>query len=159
MDNNIICIGRKKRTESTRTIESTIISMHKKGGHSENDENINDFVDAMCSAICRGEKMIVPLRMFTPVEGPTLEIGPDDNVTFCCLLSETGNVGLVAYTDKEKLHELDLHFCAKVKIHVILQHALLNPEIDGVVINPWGLSVYLPKDVISDILEECSDFI
>ena len=163
MNSNILYLSKIERPESTRTIESTIISLHEGRDGSEDNEKVNDFLDALCAAVHRGEKMIVPIALVSSltniVEETVLGIDKDDEWFSRCLILQNGEVGLVVYTGLDKTNKTVFpEFYAELGICELLKYVLVDPNVDGIIFNPWDLSVFLPRDMIMDVLEECSDY-
>lgn len=160
MDNYIIHFNKRKRTETLARIEDAIHTFSKY----ENEipkEKIIDVLETLRQAVCHKDKIIIPVEIpedvFEAIRQTALESGtdfqlPEDaRLKIRTLELDNGNSAFAIFTNQEEAMTDEGSSTITEDLEVFLQKALLNPEIDGILINPWNDSFYLPKEHIRAI--------
>ncbi|HJA32090.1 MAG TPA: O-acetyl-ADP-ribose deacetylase [Candidatus Eisenbergiella pullicola] len=162
MGEYIIHINEPNKTESIRNIEDAIAVMHNSDGKTAH-ETVMAVLEAVRVAITKGDEFIIPVEMpQSAVDiitangvqvGTTVETPCDLRFKIRTLQLKSGNIAFAAFTSQEEVMRGEDTSTVTEDIGSYLEKALRNPQIDGVMLNPWRLSCYLPKSFIKMILE------
>lgn len=162
MDEYIIHINKRDKTESLQNIEDAITAMHNSDGEIA-QETVIAVLEAVRVAITKGDRFIIPVEMpqsaVDIITANGVQVGnivetPDDlRFKIRTLQLKNGTVVFAAFTSQEEVMEGEGTSTVTEDIDSYLEKALMNPEIDGVMLNPWNLSYYLPKSFIKMIFE------
>lgn len=78
----------------------------------------------------------------------------ESHFTFCTVQDEDRNLWMVAFTSKEEYEKGEsVSAVFSQFIDWIFDATLQNDSVAGIVINPWGESIRLPKDILTALME------
>lgn len=160
MDEYIIHINRREQTETIKSIESAIDAMYD-AGDDFSDEHIIAVLEAIRMAINNGDQIVIPIEMpqeafdaintTTIQAGDNLEVSDDMRFKVRTLQLKNGELAFVVFTSQEEAMKGEGTSTITEGLEIFLEKALMNPEIEGIVFNPWGNSFFLTKANISAI--------
>lgn len=160
MEEYIIHINKREKTETLTKIEESI---HVLSGYESEVPNakIVDVFEAIRFAICSKDKIIIPVEVpeeaHEAIRQTAQNGGTDfrlpDNVPLKIRTLElnNGNYVFPVFTNQDEAMAVDGTSTVTENLELFLQKALLNPNIEGVLFNPWNESFYLPKESIRAI--------
>lgn len=162
MDEYIIHINKREKTETLQNIEDAILSFRE-----ANEENCNErgiaVLEAIRVAITRGDKFIIPVEMpqeaIDAINATAIQVGdviePPEDLRFKIRTLQLRDESIVyaAFTSQDHLTAGAETSSITEEIDTYLEKVMMNPEIDGITINPWTNSFYLSKDFIHRIFE------
>ena len=165
MDEYIIHINRLEKTESLEQIDAMIEAMYDAcaDGEQFNDERVIDVLEAIRMAINSADKVVVPIEMHpetmeainvsTVKVGDNLEMHGDMHFKLRTLQLKNEKLVAVAFTSHEEAMAGEGTSTITENLETFMEKALMNPGIDGIMINPWGKSFFLSKANISAIFK------
>lgn len=160
MDEYIIHINKREKTETLTQIEKAIHVLSDYENEVPN-EKIVDVFEAIRLAICHKDRIIIPVEVpeeaHEAIRKTGLNVGtdfqlPDDvRLKIRTLELNNGNHAFAVFTNQDEAIAGDGTSTISEDIEVFLEKALLNPDIEGILFNPWNESFYLPKENIRAI--------
>lgn len=160
MDEYIIHINRREQTETIKNIETAIDAMYD-AGDSFADEHIIAVLEAIRISINNGDQIAIPIEMpqetvdainATTIQvGDNLEVSDDMRFKVRTLQLKNGELSFVVFTSQEEAMKGDGTSTITEGLEIFLEKALMNPDIEGIMFNPWGNSFFLTKANISAI--------
>lgn len=154
MDEYIIHINRREQTETIKSIESAIDAMYD-AGDDFSDEHIIAVLEAIRMAINNGDQIVIPIEMpqeaFDAINATTIQAGDNfetsDDMRFKVrtLQLKNGELAFVVFTSQEEAMKGEGTSTITEGLEIFLEKALMNPGIEGIVLNPWGNSFFLTK--------------
>lgn len=160
MDEYIIHINKREKTETLKHIEEAIHVLSDYESEVPN-EKIVDVFEAIRLAICYKDRIIVPVEI--PEEaheairqnglntGTDFQLPDDVRLKIRTLELNNGNHAFAVFTNQEEAMAGDGTSTITEDLEIFLEKALLNPDIEGILFNPWNESFYLPKEKIRAI--------
>ena len=152
MDEYIIHINKREKTETMQNVENAILALRDYPEEIP-DEKIIEVLEAIRIAMNSGDKFTVPVEMpqsaVDVINGTELKVGndiqvPDDmHFKIRTLQLKNGMMVFAAFTSQEEVMEGEGTSTVTEDIESYLEKALMNPEIEGIMLNPWNLSFYL----------------
>lgn len=162
MDEYIIHVNRREKTEALRSIEEAIDAMYGSDDGIAHEAVVN-VLEAIRSAINNGDRFIIPVEVPQPAVdvitddgikvGETVGIPDGLSVNIKTLRLKNGTDTFVAFTDYEKAMAGEGTSTITADIESYLEKALMNPDVEGITLNPWNRSCHLPKSYIRMIFE------
>lgn len=123
-------------------------------------ENIWKLVGCLRQEVESKSRMLVPL-INQPLEDlmdiPKLNLDlldRADNALFRRVEMEKGGMAYCAFTSQEELNKGEFSEIDAIEFGKLLQAVLDDDEIMGLIINPWGTSILVDRQLISVIFEE-----
>lgn len=165
MDEYIIHINRLEKTESLERIDAMITAMYDAcvDGEKFDDEHAIAVLEAIRMAINSGEKVVVPIEMppetmaainaATVQVGDSLEMHGDMHLKIRTLQLKNGGLVAVAFTSHDEAMAGAGTSTITENLEHFMEKALMNPDIEGIMINPWGKSFFLSKANISTVFK------
>lgn len=160
MDEYIIHINRREQTETIKKIETAIDAMYDAGDNFA-DEHIIAVLEAIRMSINNGDQIVIPIEMpqeavdainATTIQvGENLEVSDDMRFKVRTLQLKNGELSFVVFTSQEEAMKGDGTSTITEGLEIFLEKALMNPDIEGIMFNPWGNSFFLTKANISAI--------
>ena len=160
MDEYIIHINRREQTETIKGIETAIDAMYDAGDDFA-DEHIIAVLEAIRMAINNGDQIVIPIEMpqeaFDAINATTIQAGDklevSDDIRFKVrtLQLKSGGPAFVTFTSQEEAMKGEGTSTITEGLEIFLEKALMNPDVEGIVFNPWGNSFFLTKANISAI--------
>lgn len=160
MDEYIIHINRREQTETIKNIETAIEAMYDVGDNFA-DEHIIAVLEAIRMSINNGDQIVIPIEMpqeavdainATTIQvGDNLEVSDDMRFKVRTLQLKNGELSFVVFTSQEEAMKGDGTSTITEGVEIFLEKALMNPDIEGIMFNPWGNSFFLTKANISAI--------
>ena len=162
MDQYIIHINKIEKTQEIQAIEDAILAF-KNASEEETAARGIAVLEAIRLAILKGGKFTVPVELSEEAEemvkatsiqvGDILQPADDLHLPIRTLRLNDESLVFAGFTSHEELMEGEATSSITEEIDVFLQKVLMNPAIEGVMLNPWNLSFYLPKSHIKMIFE------
>ena len=156
----IIHINKREKTETMQNVENAILALRDYPEELP-DEKIIEVLETIRIAMNNGDKFTVPVEMpqaaIDVINGTELKVGndiqvPDDmHFKIRTLQLKNGMMVFAAFTSQEEVMEGEGTSTVTEDMESYLEKALMNPEIEGIMLNPWNLSFYLPKSYIRTI--------
>ena len=160
MDEYIIHFNRREKTPSVQAIEDAILAFR-----SASEEEIGErgiaVLEAIRFAITQGDRFVVPVELdqeaIDMVKASTIQVGDimqpadDLHLQIRTLRLNDESLAFAGFTSHEELMEGEGTSSITQNIDEFLQKVLMNPEIEGVMLNPWNLSFYISKEQIQMI--------
>lgn len=106
-------------------------------------ERVIDVLEAIRSAMNDEEKMVVPVETLLVKKGSQIAIQTVE-------LPDGGNA-FAAFTSLDEAEKGEETAAVEMKVDVLLERALKTEAVNGVAINPWGDTFFLPKEYIQMI--------
>ncbi len=160
MDEYIIHINRREQTETIKNIETAIDAMYDAGDNFA-DEHIIAVLEAIRMSINNGDQIVIPIEMpqetvdainATTIQvGENLEVSDDMRFKVRTLQLKNGELSFVVFTNQEEAMKGDGTSTITEGLEIFLEKALMNPDVEGIIFNPWGNSFFLTKANISAI--------
>ncbi len=160
MDEYIIHINRRDKTETLESIEHSIAELYASKEETSNNRLI-DVLESIRMAINSDDKIIVPIEMSQSAIdainasglkiGSNLEVSEDIRFQIRTLQLKNGNDAFVAFTNHEEAMAGEGTSTITQDLESYLEKVLMNPEIEGLLINPWNQSFFLSKNNIQTI--------
>lgn len=160
MDEYIIHINRREQTETIKNIETAIDAMYDAGDNFA-DEHIIAVLEAIRMSINNGDQIVIPIEMpqetvdainATTIQvGENLEVSDDMRFKVRTLQLKNGELSFVVFTNQEEAMKGDGTSTITEGLEIFLEKALMNPDVEGIMFNPWGNSFFLTKANISAI--------
>ena len=160
MDEYIIHINRREQTETIKSIETAIDTMYD-AGDDFGDEHIIAVLEAIRMAINNGDQIVIPIEMpeeaidainATTIQvGDNLEVADDMRFKVRTLQLKNGELVFVVFTSQEEAMKGESTSTITEGVEIFLEKALMNPDVEGIMFNPWGNSFFLTKANISAI--------
>ncbi len=164
MEDYLVTLLRKGWSENLRQIEEAINALYA-GAEEEKDSRTADVLEAIRQAIARKEQIFVPVDLPQPAMdaitageiqvGNLVDIPPDTRLHIRVLQLKNGPAAYAAFTSREENSKGEASSAVTEDIACYLEKALLSPEVDGVVINPWDKSFFLSKSMIKLLFAYC----
>ena len=158
----IIHINKREKTETILNIENAILALRDDTTEIP-DEKIIEVLETIRIAMNNGDKFIIPIETsqttIDVINSTELKVGNDiqvpDDMHFKIRTLQLKNdiMVFVAFTSQKEVMEGAATSTATEDIASYLEKALINPDIDGIMLNPWNLSFYLPKSYIRTIFD------
>lgn len=162
MEQYIIHINKTEKTQEIQTIEDSILAF-KNAAEGETAERGIAVLEAIRLAILHGDKFTVPVELSQEAEdmikATTIQVGDilqpvdDLHLPIRTLRLNDGSLVFAGFTSHDELLGGEATSTITEGIDVFLQKVMMNPAIDGVMLNPWNMSFYLPKAHIKMIFE------
>ncbi len=162
MDEYIVHINKREKTESLRKIEEAIVTMQN-GDVKHAKEYADAVIGAVREAINNGDRFIVPVEMSQSdlddvlkegiQVGDSVEVFGDLDLEYKTLEVSDGKEVYAAFTSQEEVTKGEATSTITVDIEHFLEKVLMNEEVEGLTLNPWNLSCFLPKSFIKRIFE------
>lgn len=93
------------------------------------------------------------------VEGKTFSFAGDMRLRFDTMQDKAGKQWIPLFTDEEELErQPTTNVSANIAIEAILRNGLNNPEVEGVVINPFGQPYTIDKTVLEIVMRRYDEF-
>ena len=163
MNNYIIHMNKHEKTETLSHLEQTIQHFNSFEDAASEHAYI-DVLEALQNCICHHDNVVVPVELpksfLTAIEQADIKSGdsfqlPDAlRLTLRTIESNEDNYVFAAFTNREKVMQQEASSTTTIRLDSLLQRALFDPLIDGVLINPWNDSFFLPKELIRDIFHD-----
>lgn len=143
-------------TEAMHRIEAAIARIPQASEAEEKDAAIQA-LEAIRSAMNAGAAFLIPVECEMPATGPDpARLQPGDTFTlqqdmplhFRSVQLTSGGMALPAFTSAEEMMRGQPTSTIAVSIEEILEHTMLNADWEGLLINPWGESLMVPKNNI-----------
>jgi len=127
----------------------------------EDDEAtpVDNVLDTLAEAMVDDLEVYVPLivRTDSPDQesllGKTITNDPQGVLNILFLEDKSGQLWLPAYTNAEKLEKSDGTWVMLEYFRSVLKNMMREPDIDGVIINPWGQNLKLSKDLCAALYD------
>lgn len=160
MSDYIIHINKREKTETLTHIEEAI---HVLSGYENEipDEKIIDVFESIRLAICHKDRIIVPvefpeeahdvIRQTALEAGTDFQFPEDVRLKLRTLELNDGNHAFPAFTNQDEAMAGEGTSTITEDLEAFMEKALLNPNIEGILFNPWNESFYLPKENIRAI--------
>ena len=160
MDEYIIHINRREQTETIKNIETAIDAMYDAGDNFA-DEHIIAVLEAIRMSVNNGDHIVIPIEMpreaIDAINATTIRVGDDlefsDDMRFKVrtLRLKNDELAFAVFTSREEAMKGDGTSTITEGLEIFLEKALMNPDIEGIMVNPWGNSFFLTKANISEI--------
>ena len=160
MDEYIIHFNRREKTPSVQAIEDAILAF-RNASENEIGERGIAVLEAIRFAITQGDSFVVPVELdqeaIDMVNASTIQVGDimqpadDLHLQIRTLRHNDESLAFAGFTSHEELMEGEGTSSITQNIDEFLQKVLMNPEIEGVMLNPWNLSFYISKEQIQMI--------
>ena len=160
MDEYIIHINRREQTETIKSIETAIDAMCD-AGDAFSDEHIIAVLEAIRMAINNGDQIVIPIEMpeealeainaTTIKVGDNLDVGDDMRFKVRTLQLKNGELAFVVFTSQDEAMKGEGTSTITEGLESFLEKTMMNPEIEGILFNPWGNSFFLTKANINAI--------
>lgn len=160
MDEYIIHINKREKTKTLTHIEESIAALSSYENEIPNKKIVN-VLEAIRLAICHKDKIIVPveipeeaheaIRQTGLEDGTDFQLPDDVRLKIRTLELNNGNYAFAVFTNQEEAMVDDGTSTITEDLEVFLEKALLNPDIEGILFNPFNESFYLPKENIRAI--------
>ena len=162
MNKPILHINHPDQAETLRSIEDAIAVIHENDGEMT-PETVFDVLETIRTAAAHGEQFIVPIEIppsaaeIFPSDGvrfgETFEVPEDISLKIRPMRLKNGAFVYAAFTGTTEVTKGEDTSTITQNIETYLEKALMNPDIDGIMLNPWGLSFFLTKPLIKIIFE------
>lgn len=162
MNEYIIHINGREKTETLQKIEEAILAL-RDCTDEERKDKILAVLNAIGTAIRNGDRFVIPVEVPPEAEesikasglepGDPIHIIDDWHLKYRTLQLKDGSQAYAAFTSREEVDAGEATSTITEEIDVFLEKVLKNPNVDGVMVNPWNLSFYLPKSFIQMIFE------
>lgn len=162
MDEYIIHMGKRDKTVTLQNIEDKIIAL-KEANEENFEENCVAVLEAIRVAITQGDRFIIPVEMpqeaMDAITATAVQVGdvvetPDDlRLKIRTLELKDNTLVYAAFTSQDELMAGDATSSITEDIETYLEKVMMNPNVDGVILNPWNRSFYLSKYNIHKIFE------
>lgn len=162
MNEYIIHINGREKTETLQKIEEAILALRDCTGE-EREDKILAVLNAIGTGIRNGDRFVIPAELPPEAEesikvsglepGDPIHITDDWHLKYRTLQLKDGGQAYAAFTSREEVDAGEATSTITEDIDVFLEKVLKNPNVDGVMVNPWNLSFYLPKSFIHMIFE------
>lgn len=165
MDEYIIHINRLEKTESLAQIDTKIEAMYDAcaDGEQFDNEHAIAVLEAIRMAINSGDKVTVPIEMtdeiMAAINASTVQLGDslamhgDMHFQLRTLQLKNEKLVAVAFTGHEEAMAGAGTSTITENLEHFMEKALMNPDIEGIMINPWGKSFFLSKANIRAIFK------
>ncbi len=149
--------------ESTRGMDGIarrIESQLKKLASTQSQENIWKMIDLLRECVQSGQTLFVPLlEQFEPMTMQIckLDLMPQFEIPagrYRKVELEKGGMAYCAFTSMDELERGQPTDYQAISAFDMLETALKDDAVMGVILNPWGLSILLDKELLGLILEE-----
>ena len=164
MEEFIIHINKREKTETLTRIEEAIHELQSFKEEVPN-QKIYDVLNAIRMAFICKDQIILPIEIPEEVHETIRHAGLHPDVTFPLkndtplpirtLELETGQQVFAVFTNYEEVMVDEGSSTITDDLGSILQKALLSPNMDGILFNPWNESFFLPKNDIREIFHSC----
>lgn len=160
MNEYIVHINQREKTEAVNNIEKAVSAVHS---CSEKDFNnrVIDVLEAIRAAMNNGDKLTIPIELPQSAidtlnlselkNGSILNFNEDIHFKMRTLELNGGTSVFVAFTNQEEVMGGEDTSTITEDIELLLEKTLMSPEIEGIMLNPWNQSFYLPKSHIRNI--------
>ena len=158
MENYIIHINQKEKTETIKHIEDAI---HELSNFDDDvpHEKLVDVFEAIRFAICRHDKVMIPVEITEEKLNDLQQSAQPTNTFFPegvplklrVMELSNGKHSFAAFTDVKKANAGDASSTLTEDLESLLERALMNQNIGGVVFNPWNESFFLSNEHIRSI--------
>ena len=162
MNNYIIHIGKHEKTKTINNLERNILALAAAEENSYENAYF-EVLESIRKSTRHKDKVIVPVDISDDfieiIKQTDLEVGnqlqlPDDlHVTLRTIKGADENYAFAAFTDREQAIEKNAASTTTESLDSLLQRALMDPLVDGVIINPWTNSFYISKETIRAIFQ------
>ena len=162
MNEYIIHINGREKTETLQKIEESILAL-RDCTEEERKDKILAVLNAIGTAIRNGDRFVIPVELPPEAEesikasglepGDPIHITDDWHLKYRTLQLKDGSQAYAAFTSREEVDAGEATSTITEEIDIFLEKVLKNPNVDGVMVNPWNLSFYLPKSFIHMIFE------
>lgn len=160
MDEYIIHFNRREKTPPIQAIEDAIRDF-KAAPEEEIGEKGIAVLEAIRFAVTQGDRFVVPVELDQEAidmvnasaiqVGDTLQPADDLHLKIRTLRLNDDSLAFAGFTSHEELNEGEATSSITQSIDEFLQKVLMNPEIEGVMLNPWNLSFFVSKEQIQMI--------
>lgn len=157
MDEYIIHFNRREKTPPIQAIEDAICDF-KAAPEEEIGEKGIAVLEAIRFAVTQGDRFVVPVELDQEAidmvnasaiqVGDTLQPADDLHLKIRTLRLNDDSLAFAGFTSHEELNEGEATSSITQSIDEFLQKVLMNPEIEGVMLNPWNLSFFISKEQI-----------
>ena len=162
MSEYVIHINGREKTESLRHIENAILAL-RDCKDEEREDKILAVLNAIGGAIRQGDRLVIPVKIPQEVEeslrasglepGASIDMDKDWHLMYRTLQLTDGTRTYAAFTDRDEVHAGEATSTITEAIDVFLEKVMKDPNVEGIMLNPWHLSFYLPKAFIHMIFE------
>lgn len=162
MNNYIIHIGKHEKTKTINNLERNILALAAAEENSYENAYF-EVLESIRKSTRHKDKVVVPVDISDDfieiIKQTDLEVGnqlqlPDDlHVTLRTIKGADENYAFAAFTDREQAIEKNATSTTTESLDSLLQRALMDPLVDGVIINPWTNSFYISKETIRAIFQ------
>ncbi|MBR5508963.1 MAG: O-acetyl-ADP-ribose deacetylase [Lachnospiraceae bacterium] len=160
MDEYIIHINRTEKTETLQNIDNAVDAVHEAGDNAS-QEHMIAVLESIRIAINHGDKIVVPVEMpqtaVDVINASTLQVGSDiqipDDMRFKIRTVEFQDNKLLfaAFTTQEDAMKGEGTSTITEDLESFLQKALMSPDVEGIMLNPWSNAFLLTKNHIKAI--------
>ena len=160
MGDYIIHFNKHEKQKPLLIIEETIHELCNYENEVPDDAIVN-VLEAIRLSICHKDKIILPieipeevhdaLRKTTLQSGTDFQLPDDVRLKIRTLELKNGNYAFPIFTNQEEAMSGEDTSTITEDLEVFLEKTLLNPNVEGLLINPWNESFFLPKDNIRAI--------
>ena len=160
MDEYIIHFNRREKTPSLLAIEEAIKAFRNADEETTGEKGVA-VLEAIRIAITQGDRFVIPIELdqeaINMVNSSSIQVGDvlqpteDVHLKMRTVQLNDGSSVYAAFTSHEALLEGAVSSSITEKIDVFLEKVLMNPDVDGVSLNPWNDSFYLSKEHIRAI--------
>lgn len=160
MDEYIIHFNKQGKNENMKNIENAIFALNEYGDEIP-EEKIIEVLEAIRYSMNLNEQFVIPIELpddvIETIKGTGLEVEKDfetpDDIRFKIrsLELDDGTPAFVAFTNQEEAMKRNETSTITEDVETYLHRVLMNPDLAGIIINPWGDSFYLPKSNIRAI--------
>lgn len=166
MNNYIIHVGQHEQTDTLSLLDQNLHALNLTSETSNAKEEIYEaeslkVFEAICTSIRCKDNLVVPVEIsddFIEVIRQTdLEVGnefklPNDvHFTLRTIQGTDGSFVYAAFTSREHAMEKEATSTAILSFASLLQRALMDPLVEGVILNPWTDSFYISKETIRSL--------
>lgn len=156
----IIHINRQERTQAMEGVEQAVSQVYD-NKEQPKEKLAAGVLEAVQNAMARGDRITVPVEIPKEAADKLVSEGTKTGDTvpfpanFQCKIRtlnlKSGAIVYAAFTSPEEADKGQRSSTVTEAIDTYLQKALMNPQVAGILLNPWGQSFFLSKPLIQGI--------
>lgn len=151
-----------KYTEGNIHIEAAI----RRRAKEQTRDSLIELLEACERRINEGASLLIPVEIASPMDdfipadvkvGDIISPKEDIHMIMRKVSLHDGGVGMVAFTTEEEAKKGESSSMVSADMGEFLKSVLTMDDVEGVVINPWDDTFYMPKELISILLDNMKE--